>query len=225
VNTADRDPIELFREWQSEARASGPSGGVDRHAAFGVRRSLWRLVSWIAGDELPEQDAAALATATPDGRPSARMVLVRGVSEEGFVFYTSYLSRKAEELEANPRAALLFHRRFPPRQVRIEGAVSRVSAEESDAYWRSRPRGSQLAAAASEQSAPIADRAALLERLAGLRREHDGRHVPRPPTWGGYRIVPDIIEFWEGRPDRLHERTRYRRSAPGAPWRCEVLQP
>jgi pyridoxamine 5'-phosphate oxidase len=223
---ADRNPIELFQEWQREARRSAFAGGAaDRGVAARVRRPLWRIVAWIAGGELPEQNAAALATATPDGRPSARMVLVKSASDEGFVFYTNYLSRKAVEIEANPRAALLFHWPWPPRQVRIEGAVSRLSAEESDAYWRSRPRGAQLAAAASEQSAPIADRAALLEKLARIGREHEGRDVPRPLTWGGYRVVPDSIEFWQGQADRLHERVRYRRAARGTPWRGEILQP
>lgn len=218
MTTGAQDPIELFLAWQREARAGGGVAGL-------LRRPLRRTLAWIAGGELPEENAAALATATPDGRPSVRMVLVKGVSEAGFDFYTSYLSRKGEELEANPRAALAFHWPWPPRQVRVEGAAVRLGAEESDAYWRSRRRGSQLAAAASEQSAPIADRAALLAKVERLRREHDGRDVPRPPTWGGYRLVPDAIELWEGRPDRLHVRTRYRRPTPNAAWRSEILQP
>lgn len=220
ANVTRGDPIELFLEWQRAA------WGRTHHGLAGRARSaLWRLVGWVAGGELPEEGATALATATPDGRPSVRMVLVRSVSRGGFVFHTSYLSRKGEEIEANPRASLLFYWPWPPRQVRVEGTVSRLGAEESDAYWRSRPRGSQLAAIASEQSAPIADRGALLARVERLRREYGGRDVPRPPTWGGYRVLPDSMEFWEGRPDRLHERIRYRRRDPGAPWHTELLQP
>jgi pyridoxamine 5'-phosphate oxidase len=187
--------------------------------------ALWRVVAWIAGGELPEANAATLATATPDGRPSARTVLVKGISGEGLVFYTSFLSRKGAELEANPRAALLFYWPWPPRQVRVEGRVERLAAEQSDAYWRSRPRGSQLAAAASRQSAPIADRAALLARVEALEHEHRGREVLRPPSWGGYRVIPELVELWEGQPDRLHERVSWRRAAPGQAWRAEVLQP
>lgn len=225
MTARDRDPIELFREWHREAWGGAPSTGAGAQLAHRLRRSARSLVSWVAGGELPEENAAALATATPDGRPSARMVLVKKVSEEGFVFYTNYASRKGAELDGNPRAALLFYWPWPPRQVRIEGTVARLSAGESDAYWRSRPRGSQLAAAASEQSAPIADRAALLDRVARLERDRREEDVPRPAGWGGYRVVPESIEFWEGRPDRLHERIRYFRAAPGDPWRTEILQP
>jgi pyridoxamine 5'-phosphate oxidase len=222
----DRDPIELFRLWQQEAHRSGvPAGSTDRQGMSRARGALWRVVAWAAGGELPEANAATLATATRDGHPSARTVLVKSASEQGFVFYTSYLSRKASELEANPRAALLFYWPWPPRQVRVEGPVERVTADESDAYWRSRPRGSQLAAAASQQSAPIDARATLLARVQQLEREHRGGAVPRPPTWGGYRVLPELLEFWEGRPDRLHERVRYVRAASGTGWRTELLQP
>ncbi len=220
------DPIELFGRWQQEARRSGvPAGSTDRQRMPRLRGVLWRALAWVAGGELPEANAATLATATREGRPSARTVLVKSASEQGFVFYTSHLSRKASELEANPRAALLFYWPWPPRQVRVEGAVEQVTAEESDAYWRSRPRGSQLAAAASHQSAPVDARATLLARVAELEREHRGRAVPRPPTWGGYRVVPEVLEFWESRADRLHERVRYERAVPGREWRTEILQP
>ncbi len=222
----DRDPIELFRQWQHQAQRSGvPAGSTDRQAMSRVRGALWTVVAWAAGGELPEANAATLATATRDGRPSARTVLVKSASEEGFVFYTSYLSRKASELEANPRAALLFYWPWPPRQVRIEGTVERLAPEQSDAYWRTRPRGSQVAAAASQQSAPIDARSTLLARVERLEREHRGRDVPRPPTWGGYRLLPEVMEFWEGRPDRLHDRVRYERTTAGEAWRAVILQP
>ena len=222
----DRDPIELFKRWQHEAHRSGvPAGSTDRQRMSRVRGGLWKAVAWIAGGELPEANAATLATATRDGRPSARTVLVKSASEQGFVFYTSYLSRKASDLAENPRAALLFYWPWPPRQVRVEGAVEQVAAEESDAYWRSRPRRSQLAAAASQQSATLDARATLLARVEQLEREHRGRDVPRPPTWGGYRLLPEVMEFWESRPDRLHERVRYERTASGLAWRAVLLQP
>ncbi len=164
-----------------------PAGSTDRQRMPRLRGVLWRALAWVAGGELPEANAATLATATREGRPSARTVLVKSASEQGFVFYTSHLSRKASELEANPRAALLFYWPWPPRQVRVEGAVEQVTAEESDAYWRSRPRGSQLAAAASHQSAPVDARATLLARVAELEREHRGGRLPRRPR--GPRVL------------------------------------
>jgi pyridoxamine 5'-phosphate oxidase len=165
---------------------------------------------------LPEPFDLALATATPDGRPSVRMVLLKSADERGFTFYTGYTSRKGRELEANPRAALLFH--APGVQVRVEGRVERVPAEESDAYWASRPAESRRSAAASHQSEPIASREELEAAVARQPPEPE-----RPARWGGYRLVPDAYEFWRHRDDRLHERHSYRRR--GAGWEVVLLQP
>jgi len=192
---ADPDPIEQFRGWFGEALAA----------------------------DLHEPNAMTLATATPDGRPSARVVLLKGFDERGFVFYTNYEGRKGRELEANPRAALVFYWGELERQVRVEGRVSRVSDGESDAYFSGRPRGSQLGALASEQSRPVRDRGALERRLREVEGEYEGREVPRPAFWGGYRIEPETIEFWQGRENRLHDRLRYSRSEGG--WKIERLQP
>ena len=188
-------PFDRVREWLDEAEASG-------------------LLGW---------DMAILATATTDGRPSARAVLLRGFDDRGFVFFTDTRSRKGRELAANPQAALVLA--WPPteRQIRAEGQVEVVAAEESDAYFAHRPRGHQLGAWISRQSEVLDDRAQLEQRLAEVERDYDGRDVPRPPYWGGYRIVPDEIELWEGRPNRLHHRIRYRRAADG--WRAELLWP
>jgi pyridoxamine 5'-phosphate oxidase len=176
----------------------------------------WFEAARAAGGRLPE--AVALATATPDGAPSVRMVLLKGFDEDGFVFYSGYDSRKGSELAANPRAALLFYWDALGRQVRIEGPVERVSADESDAYWATRPLRSRLSAAASEQSAPVGSREELEERVAALSGE-----PPRPERWGGYRLAPEAYEFWLHRDDRLHDRFRYERDAAG--WRIDRLQP
>lgn len=170
-----------------------------------------------------EDDRMALATAAPDGSPSVRMVLLKGADEQGFVFFTGYGSRKGGELDANPRAALLFHWAPLGRQVRVEGPVERVSAEESDAYFATRPRGAQLAATASRQGRVLVNRAQLDETVADLEREHVGRDVPRPEHWGGYRLSPETYEFWQHRDDRLHDRLRYTRGGEG--WRLERLSP
>ncbi len=196
---AHPDPTEQFRRWFGEALAAN----------------------------LYEPNAMTLATSTPEGRPSARVVLLKGFDERGFLFYTNYEGRKARELEENPYCALVFYWGELERQVRVEGRAGRVSKVESDAYYGSRPRGSRLGAWASAQSRPIGDREALEERLRGLEAEYEGREVPRPPFWGGYRVVPKEIEFWQGRENRLHDRLLYRHQDGGdaGSWRIERLQP
>ncbi len=171
-----------------------------------------------------EPTAMTLATATADGHPAARMVLLKGFDARGFVFYTNYDSRKGGELAANPWAALIFYWPELERQVRIEGAVAPVPAEESDAYFASRPLGSRLGAWASAQSRVIPDRAVLEARLAELEAQYAEGAVPRPPFWGGFRVSPTTIEFWQGRLNRLHDRLRYTRQLDDS-WRRERLSP
>jgi pyridoxamine 5'-phosphate oxidase len=190
------DPVEQFAQWFERAAAAG----------------------------LPEPNAMTLATATPDGFPSARMVLLKGHDQRGFVFFSNYLSRKGEELQRNPCAALVFFWPELRRQIRIEGYVERVSADESDAYFNSRARGSQIAAAVSRQSAVLPDRETLDRAVAALAAECVDREIPRPETWGGYRVIPTAIEFWQGRPNRLHDRLRYGRMDDGT-WLIERLSP
>ena len=192
----DPDPLRQFESWLQEAVDAGQL----------------------------EPLAMALATAPLDGTPSVRMVLLRGRDPRGFTFYTNHRSRKGRELAQNPLAALLFHWDRLARQVRIEGHVERVSREESEAYFSSRPAGSRLAAWASDQSQVVASREALDAAYAEVASRFAGEDVPLPPFWGGYRVVPDSFEFWQGRPNRFHDRLRYRRSPDGG-WLIERLAP
>lgn len=195
--TVDRDPIRQFAAWYDAAVAAG----------------------------VPEPEAMTLSTATPDGRPSARIVLLRGFDARGFCFFTNYGSRKGRELTANPHAALTFHWADLERQIRIEGRVEQTTAAESDEYFRSRPSSSRIGAWSSPQSEVIADRAALESIFARFREEHpDDTAIPRPPHWGGFRLAPERIEFWQGRPSRLHDRLVFRRDATGT-WILERLAP
>ena len=191
----DPDPLRQFRRWFREAREAA----------------------------VPVPEATALATATPDGRPSVRMVLVKHADERGFAFHTNYESRKGAELDANPRAALLFHWQPQGRQVRVEGTVERVRPEESEEYFRTRPPGAQVAAWASPQSRPLADRAELERLVAEARERFADEAVPLPPHWGGFRLVPDAYEFWQHGDDRLHDRVRYERE--DGRWRRFRLAP
>jgi pyridoxamine 5'-phosphate oxidase len=185
------DPLAVFHEWFEEARA--------------------------AGVEVPE--AMTVATADAEGRPSARMLLLKGADERGFAFFTGYESRKGRELDANPRAALVFYWRELGRQVRVEGTVRKLAAEESDAYWATRPPRSRAAAAASRQSEPLGSR----DELEAEFERQLAAGPPRPERWGGYLLEPDAIELWQHRDDRLHDRTRYTRGRGG--WRAERLSP
>jgi pyridoxamine 5'-phosphate oxidase len=182
-----------------------------------------RWFDQAVGAGLPEPNAMTLATASAGGRPSARVVLLKGYDDRGFVFYSNYDSRKGEELTANPWAALVFYWAPLERQVRVEGRVERTSREESAAYFRSRPLGSRLGALASAQSRPIPGREVLERRVAELEAAHPDGEVPLPDFWGGYRVVPDAVEFWQGRPDRLHDRFRYARADQG--WTVARLSP
>ncbi len=194
----DRDPFRQFGRWFEEVLAA----------------------------KLPEPNAMTLATVGADGRPAARIMLLKDFDERGFVFYTNYQSRKGREIERRAQVALLFHWVELERQVRIEGTATRVDAAESDAYFAIRPHASRLGAWASPQSEPIASRALLEARLAEVQARFAaaGDDVPRPAHWGGFRVVPASIEFWQGRPSRLHDRIRFRRTAPDA-WTIERLAP
>ncbi|MBB2195973.1 MAG: pyridoxamine 5'-phosphate oxidase [Gluconacetobacter sp.] len=192
------DPFALFAHWMRAAEAAEPN----------------------------DPNAMALATATPDGRPSVRMILLKGADRRGFVFYTNLESRKAGELVENPQAALLFHWKSLMRQIRIEGPVEPVTDAEADAYFASRSRLSRLGAIASDQSRPLADRALFEHRLAEEEARYpEGTPIPRPADWSGFRLIPERIEFWQNRAHRLHDRAVWRRPAPDAAWETTRLYP
>jgi pyridoxamine 5'-phosphate oxidase len=191
------DPLNLFGDWLAEAEKSEPN----------------------------DPNAIALATVGADGTPSQRMVLLKGYDADGFVFYTNYESRKGQQLLPHPKAALLFHWKSLRRQVRIEGPVSPTTPEEADAYFATRARGSQIGAWASDQSRPLESRFALEKRVAEFAARHVLGTVPRPPYWSGFRLQPNLIEFWQDGAFRLHDRLEYRRAAPDAAWITRTLYP
>jgi pyridoxamine 5'-phosphate oxidase len=195
-SAVDRDPIRQFQVWFEAATAAG----------------------------IPEPNAMTLATASPEGRPSARIVLMRGFDERGFVFFTNYESRKGREIEANPFVSLVFFWQAMERQVRVEGTIARASASESDDYFQGRPTGSKRGAWVSNQSGVVAGREALESELAVIEGRFPGGEIPRPPYWGGYRVAPSSVEFWQGRRSRLHDRLVYRKTEE-AGWRIERLAP
>jgi len=191
-----RDPFRQFEKWFQEAGAA----------------------------KIPEPNAMVLTTATREGRPSVRTVLLKGLDGRGFVFYSNYESRKGRELEGNPRASLLFPWIALERQVIVEGAVAKVAREEAEAYFHSRPRLSQLSAWVSQQSSIISGRSVLEESMKALEKKYAGQEVPLPPHWGGWRLTPETVEFWQGRRSRLHDRLRFRREKDGG-WAVERLAP
>ena len=213
------DPIAQFKKWFDQATGARASGRVRK-----------RLIRWYkalllaSGAELLDLTAMTLATVDKQGRPSARVVLLKGLDQRGFVFFTNYDSRKGQELADNPQAALVFYWPDQERQVCIAGEVSKLPPAESDAYFKTRPYGSRLAAWASKQSAAIKDRAALEAQWKQLETQYAGQEIPRPPFWGGYLLSPTRVEFWQGRPNRLHDRFCYTRQ-PEKTWLIERLAP
>lgn len=215
----DADPIGQFKKWFDQASGARASGRIRK---FCIK--LYKALLMASGAEVMDLTAMTLATADKQGRPSARIVLLKGVDQRGFVFYTNYDGRKGHELAENPQAALVFYWPEQERQVCVAGEVSKLPPQESDAYFQSRPRGSRLGAWASHQSAVVRDRAALEAQWNQMETRYAGHEIPRPPYWGGYLLCPARIEFWQGRPNRLHDRFRYTRQ-PDQTWLIERLSP
>jgi pyridoxamine 5'-phosphate oxidase len=213
------DPMVQFARWFDQATGARASGRLRK---FFI--NLYKSILMVRGTEPMDVNAMMLATADKEGRPSARVVLLKGVDERGFVFHTNYDSRKSRELAENPQAALVFYWSDQERQVCVAGEVSKLPAAESDAYFKTRPRGSQFGAWVSNQSSVIPDRAALEKKWQELEAKFAGKEVPRPANWGGYVLRPNRIEFWQGRPNRLHDRFRYTKRGDGT-WEIERLSP
>jgi len=215
----EADPIVQFKKWFDQATGARASGRIRK---FFIK--VYKSLLLASGAEPLDLTAMTLATADKQGRPSARVVLLKGVDERGFIFFTNYESRKGQELAENPQAALVLYWPEQERQVCIAGGISQLPPAESDAYFRTRPHGSRLAAWASQQSATVKDRAALQEKWRQLEAQYADKEIPRPPFWGGYLLSPVRMEFWQGRPNRLHDRFRYCRQ-PDKTWLIERLSP
>ena len=200
------------------------AGLLEKDLAKNPFRQFERWFQEAEAAQISEPNAMTLATTSRDNRPSARTMLLKGCDGRGFVFYTNYESRKGRELDVNPRATLLFPWVAMERQITVEGSVMRVTREESETYFHTRPRASQLAAWASPQSTAVAGRAVIEESYRVIEKKYEGREVPLPPNWGGFRLTPETVEFWQGRRSRLHDRLRYRRE-PGGDWVIERLAP
>jgi pyridoxamine 5'-phosphate oxidase len=212
------DPIDQFKKWMAEATGARQS----RLRKFGI--DLYKAFYGLFVGKSLDANAMTLATADIDGYPSARTVLLKGVDVHGFTFFTNYQSRKGRELAANPRASLVFFWADVERQVCVAGPVTRLSPEASEAYFRSRPHGSRIAAWVSEQSSVVPDRAALEARWREIEKQFHGKDVPLPPSWGGFLLKPERIEFWQGRPNRLHDRFSYAR-VDDKTWNIDRLSP
>jgi pyridoxamine 5'-phosphate oxidase len=215
----DPDPIEQFKRWFGQAAGARASG-----RAQGFLVNFYKAFLSLAGTPPPDVNAMTLSTVDDNGRPFSRIVLLKGVDERGFIFFTNYQSRKGRHLERHPSAALTFYWVDLERQVCVTGEVSRLPEGESDAYFQSRPRGSQLGAWASHQSSPVENRPALESAMREAEARHAGSGIPRPPHWGGYILSPRTLEFWQGRPNRLHDRFLYEKQ-PDQTWRATRLSP